>query len=206
MAYENFAKTCISTKQRMTNIGQPEHIPMAQTCEIYCAAYINTHPWLAKMRCCQKSIFCSGEWAHYAKHLLQWRRVFLCVVLVWQDKCAVRWWCGVAIRVRYFAITMFTQFLLCMLCVWLGCLAFWISCSLSATCANENECTAVRNILGWLLAQGCYSAQRKSGFSLSSKFETWQKQAVYPRAAVSFNLIIITIYSLMHRVKMQQAY
>ena len=40
MAYENFAKTCIGTKQWMTNIGQPEHIPMAQTCEIYlCSIY-----------------------------------------------------------------------------------------------------------------------------------------------------------------------
>ena len=48
MAYENFAKTCISTKQWMTNIGQPEHIPMAQTCEIYCAAYINYSPLACK--------------------------------------------------------------------------------------------------------------------------------------------------------------
>lgn len=129
-----FCKTCISAKYCVIHLG------LSMCCEA--AKYTmwhtqNTHPWLAKMWCCQKSNFCSGEWVCYAKHLLQWRRVFLCVVLVWQDKCVVRWWCGTAIWARYFAITMSTQFLLYILYVWLSCLVSWISWSLSVTCANE---------------------------------------------------------------------
>ena len=75
------------------------------------ARYILAHLYAAKMQnipfnihkysrlACKnvtlpKSIFCSGEWACYAKHLLQWRRVLLFVVLVWQDKCIARWWCA----------------------------------------------------------------------------------------------------------------
>ena len=106
-------------------------------CEIYHLAYTNTHAWLAKMWCCQKSIFYSDKLTRYAKHLLQWHRVLLCIALLRDDECAARWWRGVAIRARYFAITMSTQFLLYILYVWLSCLVSWISCSLSAMCANE---------------------------------------------------------------------
>lgn len=91
MAYENFAKTCISTKQWMTNIGQPEHIPMAQTCEIYCAAYINYSPLACKNVMLSKSNFYLDKLTRYAKHLLQWHRVLLHIALLREDECVACW-------------------------------------------------------------------------------------------------------------------
>lgn len=130
-------KFCKNVYKRKISRDTSLHIYVQRGCEIYHLAYTSTQAWPAKMWCCQKPIFYSDKWTCYAKHLPQWHRVLLCIALLRENECAARWWCGTAIRARYFAITMSTQFLLYILYAWLGCLAFWISWSLSATCAHE---------------------------------------------------------------------
>lgn len=171
-----------------------------------CAAYINTHPWLAKMWRCQKSNFCSGEWAHYAKHLLQWRRVLLFVVLVWQDKCVTRWWCALPYEWDISLSQCLLNFCYIYYMSSWSILRFEYPARFRRRVRMKNsmlQCAIVR-VSCWYKA--AIARKEQSGFSSSSRFETWQKREVYPRAAVSFNLIIIMLYSLMHCVKMQQAY
>ena len=88
MAHANFAKTCISTKYRTI------HPCSSMCCED--AKYTMWHTQiltlgLQKCDAVKNQFFCSGKLTRYAKHLLQWHRVLLCIALLRDDECAARW-------------------------------------------------------------------------------------------------------------------